>query len=322
MANAPRILIHNDETTALAQALHGRFPQAEVAECTSYEALPAQIAGFRPEIVYSVRFAGTTGFPRDALLGAEGPRWIAIGGAGTDHLGTWDTARTTITNAAGVAADMMAEYVMGGFLHFTLDVDGLQADQRDRLWRARKMRPLRGATLLIVGLGHTGRAIAARAKAFGMHVIGTRATPQPMDNVDAVHAATDLPGLLPLADFVAVATPLTPATKGLIGVAEVAALKPGAVLADVSRGTVVDQGALAGALASGRLTGAVLDVFEVEPLPQKSPLWGLDNVLISPHCSSVYDGWESASFELFLDNLARWLDGKALFNVVDPARGY
>lgn len=322
MTDTPRILLHNDATAALAQALQARFPQAAIAECTSYANLPAKIARFRPDIVYSVRFAGTSGFPREALLGQGGPRWIAIGGAGSDHFGSWDTARTTITNAAGVAADMMAEYVMGGFLHFTLDLHGLQADKHDRLWRARKMRPLRGATLLIVGLGHTGRAIAARAKAFGMHVIGTRAHPQPMDNVDAVHTSAALPSLLPLADFVAVATPLTPATKGLIGPAEVAALKPGAVFADVSRGTIVDQTALAAALQQRQITGAVLDVFEVEPLPQDSPLWDLENVLISPHCSSVYEGWERASFDLFLDNLSRWLDGQPLTNIVDPTRGY
>lgn len=322
MAEFPRILLHNDQTAELAQVLHDRFPQVSVAECNSYAELPDAVAKFRPDIVYSVRFAGTSGFPRAALLGPTGPRWIAIAGAGSDHFGTWDTARTTITNAAGVAADMMAEYVMGGFLHFTLDVAGLQADKRDRHWRARTVRPLRGATLLIVGLGHTGRAIAARAKAFGMHVIGTRAHPCAMENVDAVHAASDLPALLPQADFIAIATPLTPATKGLIGQAEITALKPGAVLADVSRGTVVDQDALAAVLANGKIAGAILDVFEVEPLPHASPLWTLENVVISPHCSSVYDGWERASFELFLDNLSRWLQGRTLLNLVDPKLGY
>jgi phosphoglycerate dehydrogenase-like enzyme len=257
------------------------------------------------------------------LLGPGGPRWIANGGAGTDHLGRWDSARTIVTNAAGVAADMMAEYVIGGFLHFTLDIPGLQSDKARRVWSAaRQVRPLRGKTLLIIGLGHTGRAIAARAKAFGMTVIGTRARPEAMENVDHVHAAAELAYLFPAADFIAVSTPLTPATRGLVDVTAFAAMKRGVILADVSRGSVVVQAALLRALEAGTVAGAILDVFEQEPLPEANPLWDMGNVIISPHCSSVHDGWEGASFDLFLGNLQRWMQGDALVNVVDPDRGY
>jgi phosphoglycerate dehydrogenase-like enzyme len=217
---------------------------------------------------------------------------------------------------------MMAEYVMGGFLHFTLDVRGLQADQSARRWASRMVRPLKGQTLLVVGLGHTGRAIAARAKAFGMHILGTRARPHAMENVDEVHGAGDLANLLPRADFIAVSTPLTDATRGLIGAAEVAIMKPGAVLADVSRGGVIDQHALYAALARGALGGAILDVFDVEPLPEDNPIWALENVIISPHCSAVHEGWEAASFDLFLENLGHFIAGEDLINVVDPQRGY
>ena len=322
MADTPTVLIHNAETGAFAKMLSARFPGVSVVGCSSYEALPGKLAETRPDIVYTVRFAGTPGFPRDALLGEGGPVWVANGGAGTDHFGVWDTARVTVTNAAGVAADMMAEYVFGGFLHFTLGVPGLQADQAGQIWGAHTVRPLKGSTLLVVGLGHTGRAVAARGKAFGMRVLGTRATPAPMDNVDEVHGAGDLAQLLPRADFIAVCTPLTAQTRGAIGPAEFAAMKPGVILADVSRGGVVDQAALRSGLETGPVGAAVLDVFETEPLPSESPLWAMDNVLISPHCSSVYDGWEAASFELFLSNLERWIDGAPLFNVVDPGRGY
>jgi len=232
-------------------------------------------------------------------------------------------ARITVKNAAGVAADMMAEYVMGGLLHFTLDVPGLRRDKAARMWRAeRMMRPLAGQTLLVVGLGHTGRAVAARAKTFGMTVLGTRTRPQHTEHVDEVHASGDLAKLLPRADFIAVATPLIPATRGLIGREEIAAMKPGVILADVSRGGVVDQAALRGALHTGHVAGAALDVFETEPLPEASPLWSLDNVLISQHCSAVHADWEKASFDLFLRNLGRWMHGEDLFNIVDPARGY
>lgn len=322
MVKEMRVLLHNDQTDALAATLSARYRDVRVEGCNSYVDLRDHIAAFCPDAVYSVRFAGTPGFPRDALFGAGGPAWVANGGAGTDHFGVWDARAVTVTNAAGVAADMMAEYVVGAFLHFSLDMKGLQADKAARVWRARKVVPLKGKTLLIVGLGHTGRAIAQRAKAFGMIVLGTRSRPIEMAHVDEVHGAGALSDLLPRADFVALATPLTPQTKGLMGADEIGAMKPGAVLADVSRGGVMDQRALAEALGAGRLGGAALDVFEVEPLPQDSPFWEMENVIVSPHCSSVYDGWEAASFELFLDNLGRFMAGDALVNVVDPVRGY
>ncbi len=322
MTETLRVLLHNDETRNLAAKLRSAFPLADVSECNTYEDLPSRLSQNRPDVVYTVRFAGTTGFPRDPLFAENGPRWVANGGAGTDHFGQWDPARTTVTNAAGVAADMMAEYVIGCFLHFTLNIRQLQADKSGRVWAPRKVTPLKGKTLLIIGLGHTGRAIAARAKAFGMTVLGTRAHPKPMENVDDVKSATELPLLLPRADFIAVSSPLTPRTKGLIGKDEMASMKRGVIFADVSRGTVVDQTALFEALTCGHIAAAALDVFEEEPLPKSSPLWTLENLIISPHCSSVYDGWEDASFDLFLANLERWTDHQPLLNVVDPSRGY
>lgn len=322
MSDTPRIILHNDNTADLARQLLASFPDADFRECNSYEALPSLIDNYGPDIVYSVRFAGTSGFPREALFGPSGPKWIANGGAGTDHYGEWDTTKTTVTNAAGVAADMMAEYVFGGFLHFTLDVTGLQRDKAAKQWNSRTVAPLSGKTLLIVGLGHTGRAIASRAKAFDMCVLGTRATPRAMEHVDEVHPAKDLISLLPRADFIAIATPLTPLTRGIIGKNEIAAMTPGVFIADVSRGGVVDQSSLCAALKSRHVAGAALDVFEVEPLPADSALWELENLIISPHCSSVYAGWEKASFDLFLKNLTGWMKGEELTNIVSPSRGY
>ncbi len=322
MGNLPRIILHSDQPQPLIERLRASHPDANVETCESYAALPDAIATFAPEVLYTVRFAGTAGYPREAVFSKAGPRWIANGGVGTDHFGLWDPRAVTVTNAAGVASDMMAEYILGGFLHFTLDVPGLQADKTTRNWRARRVTPLKGKTLLIIGLGQTGQALALRAKAFGMTVLGTRARPQAVPHVDEVAGPADLPRLLPRADAVAICTPLTAATRSMIGVAEIARMKPGVLFADVSRGGVVDQTALGAALARGHVAGAALDVFEVEPLPPDSPLWEAPNLIISPHCSSVYEGWEMASFDLFLANLRRWIDGKPLENVVDPDRGY
>lgn len=323
MTDARRILVHNDKVDAMVAVLNTRFPQIEARGCDSFAGVKDAVAAFRPDVVYTVRFDSGAPYPRDGLFAPDGPRWIANGGAGTDHFGTWNTDRVTVTNAAGVAADMMAEYVIGGFLHFMLDVPGLQTDKAARVWNKRRIvRPLQRKTLLVVGLGHTGQAVAARAKAFGMHVIGTRSRPQPMDNVDEVHGADRLAALMPRADFIAVATPLTPATRGLIGTAEVAAMKPGVIIADVSRGGVMEAAPILAGLNSGQIAGAALDVFAPEPLPADSPFWEVENLIISPHCSSVSAEWAQASFDLFLRNLEGWLAGKPLFNVVDPARGY
>ena len=322
MRKPTKVLLHNDRTHDLADQLKERFPTIEIGECNTYENLPDVIATFEPDVVYAIRFAGSDGYPGAAFFAENGPRWIANGGAGTDHLGTWDPKRTTVTNAAGVAADMMAEYVLGCFLHFSLDVPGLQADKAARIWRPRFVTPLKGKTILIVGLGHTGRSIAAHAKAFGMTVLGTRMRPTKMDNIDQVYPSDQLLDVLPQADFVAVSTPLTDQTRGLIGQNEIDAMKSGVILADVSRGGVIDQSPLLSALQSGKIAGAGLDVFETEPLPSDSPFWDLNNIILSPHCSAVHDQWEQDSFNLFLNNLQNWENGDPLFNIVDPNRGY
>lgn len=319
----PRVLVHDAAPGPLVAILRERHPDIGIATCSTYAGLAEALARSGARIVYTVRFAGTPGFPSKPLVESGQVRWVAVGGSGTDHLNPWDPARVTVTNSAGVAADMMAEYALGAMLHFNLDVAGLDADRNARAWRKdRKMIPLAGATVLIVGLGKTGAAVARRAKAFGMTVLGVRAQPGPMPDVDEVGPVEALTALGKRADFMVVAVPLTPRTRGLIGREELSALKPGAVLIDVSRGGVVRQAELIEELRTGRLGGAALDVFDTEPLPPENPLWTFDNVILSPHCSSVYEGWEKASMRLFCDNLARWRAGEPLANVVDPLRGY
>ena len=147
-----RILIHNDKTDDMAARLADLMPEVQIATCESYEDLPDLIRDFKPDAAYSICFNGRAGFPRDALLGTDGPKWISVGGSGVDHLAGWDPEAVTVTNSAGVAAPAMAEYAFGSILHFTLDIPGLLADQEEREWRAsRMMSPLRGKTMLIVG---------------------------------------------------------------------------------------------------------------------------------------------------------------------------
>lgn len=321
-ARSPVVLLHTDAPDAAHAIVAAAHPDLTLHTCDTYADLPAKLAETGAEVVYSVRFAGTPGFPRTALLDSAYLRWISVGGSGTDHLAPWDPDRVTVTNAAGVAADMMAEYALGAMLAFSLDLRGFARAQAERRWTAGKVTPIEGRKLLILGLGQTGKAAARRAKAMGMTVLGVRARPQPTNDLDEVHGMEALPALWPRADFVLVSVPLLPSTRGLIGADAFAAMKPGAVLIDVSRGGVCDETALIAALQDGPLKGAALDVFATEPLPADHPLWAMENVILTPHCSSVYDGWAEMSVAMFAENLGRYRRGAALHNIVDPERGY
>ena len=171
-------------------------------------AWPRLIERTQAEIVYSVRFDGTPRFPRSALLESPTVKWVSVGGSGTDHLGPWNPDKVIVTNAAGVAADMMAEYVLGAMLSFSLGLRTFAAHQRARQWTAGSVEPIQGKTLLLLGLGRTGQALARRAKAMGMTTLGVRARPGRREHVDEVHGMDALPELWGRADFIACCVPL------------------------------------------------------------------------------------------------------------------
>lgn len=319
---SPRVLLHTDEPAIGLKLLGAAHPDLSVETCDDYARLPGMLERARPDVVYSVRFAGTPGFPRAAMLDCPSVRWISVGGSGTDHLRPWSEDRVTVTNAAGVAAGMMAQYVLGAMFSFSLGFPGFAAARRARRWGPGGVEPVDGKTVLILGLGKTGQAVAGLSRSLGLEVLGVRAAPRPTEHVDEVHPVGALPRLWGRADFVAVCLPLIDSTRGLIDGQAFAAMKPGAVLIDVSRGGIVVESALLEALDAGRLRGAALDVFEVEPLPQEHPLWAYENVILTPHCSAVYPGWQEKSVQMFCDNLARYRRGEPLENVVPPERGY
>lgn len=318
----PAIILHTDSpgpARAAVALAHGDLP---IHVCDSYQGLAPLVERTSAEVVYSVRFASTPSYPRAALLACPSLRWLSIGGSGTDHIQPWDPKKLTVTNAAGVAAAMMAEYAIGTMLSFALGLRPLASAQSRHHWTAGKVEPIAGRTLLIVGLGHTGRATALKAKALGLTVIGVRARPAPAPGVDEVHGIGALPCLWGRADYILCCVPLLASTRGMVNAEALGAMKPNAVLIDVSRGGVVEEAALLEALRAGRIKGAALDVFTVEPLPPAHPLWDMENVIVTPHCSSVYEGWDIKSVEMFSANLARYRRGEPLENVVDPARGY
>lgn len=321
MSEALRVLLHYDRPELFRDLIAERFPEAQLHCCMTYADLGAALDDFAPQILFCIKFEGRP-YPRDAIMSCGSLEWIANGGVGVDHLAPWNPEQLTVTNAAGVASDMMAEYVIAGMLALSIGIPRFMEYKTARRWRFERVAGVAGKTVAVVGLGRTGQAVARLAKRLDMQVVGTRARPAPTAHVDTVYPADRLHEALAAGDFVVVCAPLLDNTRHLIDAAAFDAMKPAAHLVDVSRGGVVDQSALVDALRSRRIAGAVLDVFEREPLPEDSPLWDLRDVIITPHCSSVYDGWERRAAEMFCDNLERRLAGRPLSNVVDPARGY
>ncbi|MEM7224764.1 MAG: D-2-hydroxyacid dehydrogenase [Pseudomonadota bacterium] len=316
-----RVLLHYDNPEPLAEVLRARFPEAEVQTCDSYDGLDGALQAFQPDALYCIKFENKP-YPRDAVMSCAALRWVGIGGVGVDHVMPWDPERLTVTNSSGVSSQVMASYVIGGILALTLGFPRFMRQQRERLWPLDSVGQVAGKTLCIVGLGQTGQAVAKLAVAHGINVIGIRSRPRETPHVSQVYAADRLIEALGRSDLLVVATPLLDSTRNMIGDQAIAALNPGAIVVDVSRGGVVDSQALIAGLQSGHLGGAVLDVFAPEPMPADCPLWDMENVIVTPHCSAVFDGWELKSVEMFCDNLARWQAGEPLVNVVDPKRGY
>jgi phosphoglycerate dehydrogenase-like enzyme len=214
----------------------------------------------------------------------------------------------------------MAEYTLGWCLWVTQRMDGFRASQRQRRWAPVDPVPLRGQTLCVVGLGDIGRSIAKAARALGMRVIGVTRSGRASRDAVRVYRTAALRTALARADFVVLTLPLSDETRGLVGRAELAALRPTAWLLNLARGPIVDEGALLQALRRRRLGGAVLDVFDTEPLPAAHPLWGFDNVVITPHISGPSTPREIGP--IFNDNLRRYAANRPLRHTVDRARQY
>jgi phosphoglycerate dehydrogenase-like enzyme len=258
---------------------------------------------------------------------APGVRWIHSRAAGLDSVlfPALVESDVPLTNGRGVFSASLAEFAIASLLYFARDFPRLLRNQRRARWEAFEPLDLAGRTLGVVGYGDIGRAVAERAHRLGMRVVALRRRPA-LSRADAwveeTLAADQLLTLMRRADDVVVATPLTEATRGLVGEDAICAMRLGAVFVNLGRGPVVDEAALARALAAGRLRGAALDVFETEPLPAASPLWALDNVLVSPHCADNTPGWLEAAMRAFLANLERFRRGERLLNVVDKRLGY
>ena len=272
-------------------------------------------------------------------------RWVQLPSVGVNQEAgsvTWRRAPgVAVTTASGLASVAMAQYVTASILFHAHRLWRLPAYHAVRDWSLRRaFQPaiLIGGTVGILGYGGVGRRAAHILTALGMRVIAVRRSPgrsateqyrrPQIEALDAGPEPADIRGmdqldwLLSESDYLVSTVPLTPSSRGLISARELALLRPGAVVINVSRGPIIDENALIEGLQSGHLGGASLDVFRVEPLPADSPLWEMPNVMVTPHVSGTHDHVSEYTTDLFLENLARYIDGRPLLNLADRSRGY
>jgi phosphoglycerate dehydrogenase-like enzyme len=278
-----------------------------------------------------VLFAGKIN--RKMAQAAQQLKWIHSWGVGVDRFLTIPEISDSpifITTSRGVAAITIAEHAMVLILLLTRKLKQFILAQNRGVWLQRPndalihpITELKGKTLGIIGLGTIGREIARRAKGFDMKILATKKTTTTLPPfVDELLPHTELKTLLRRSDIVVISAPLTPETKGLIGEAELKAMKPTAYLINIGRGKIIEQATLIKALKEKKIAGASLDVFEVEPLPPESELWGMENVIITPHVAGDTIHYWERTVSIFCDNLRRYLEQRPLINLADKKAGY
>lgn len=314
---APTVVLHHPDADAYTRLLAEHFPKVRAIVAPDLERLRFCIG--KADALFASRF------PVELLDHAKKLRWFQSTRAGVDCIIPIreKVSHITVTNARGIHGDIIADFVMAGITMLHWDFRRFLREQAERKWNPRYVAPLADKTLGVVGLGSIGVTIARRAKSAGMTVVGSKQdVSAPVDGVDQLFASDALEELLPLCDFVVLAVPATPKTLGLMSGARLARMRPNAFLINIARGSVVVEAELIKALSAGTIAGAMLDVFESEPLPPDSPLWAMPNVIATPHVAGSTISYTERMFSIFSGNLQRFLQGRQLMNVVDLKRGY
>ena len=301
------------EREAVAEGLHGAFDRAEIVFGFWGTELSTALGGADGKL--SIQDA------------APHLKWIQLTSAGADRLlnSGFIEGGITVTTVSGLHATPIGEFILTSILMFAKGAPKSMRAQAKHEWARFAPTELYGKTVGIVGFGHIGEEAGRLAKAFGCHVIATKrsATVRTSSaNADEILPASELHDLLRRSDYVVLSMPLTPETRGMIGERELRAMKPTAVLVNIARGPVTMEADLVRALREGWIAGAALDVFDQEPLPADSPLWDMENVVVTPHISGGTEIYNQRAVAIFAANLRRYLAGEPLQNVVDPARGY
>ena len=306
------------------RAVQARYPQVEFVRVTEESDLPAALAD--ADVFFGFHFPSAL-FPTARRL-----RWIHSAAAGVEAnlFPAMVASDVVLTNASGLHAVNIPEHALGMLCALARNLHVAQRLKAERRWdrfaaisAGGGFRQLAGSHLAVLGAGAIGLGLVRLGQGLGMRVRVMRRRPErPIEGTDAVVGPGDLHELLGWADFVVVATPLTPDTHHLIDTRALAAMKSSAYLVNVGRGEIIDDTALIDALRNGAIAGAGLDVFVQEPLPADHPYWTLDNVILTPHVSGYLPDFFARAFEIFLGNLDRFLAGQPLANVVDKRLGY
>ena len=303
------------------ESLREEFPGVEFAFVVSEEEQAREI---KDADVYM-------GMPsREVFVAADHLRWLHCPGTGIDkytEIPELVDSDVVLTNARGPHTAPMADHVMAFCLAFAHKTHKMLFDQQARVWDAGKYHgeqvEMEGATMGILALGGIGQAVAKRANGFGMEVYAVDMKPfPPPAGVKEVWGLDRLDDLLAMSDWFVVTAPYTPDSKGMIGVRELGLMKSSAHLIIISRGGIVDEDALFETLENGRIAGAGIDAFEVEPLTEDSPWWGLDNVIISPHASALTVQMVNGRREIFKENMRRFLANEPFLYVCDKTAGF
>jgi phosphoglycerate dehydrogenase-like enzyme len=301
------------------------FPELRITQRTSYEGIEEYLRD--AEVIFTISLRP------EQFAAATNLRWIHAPTAAVYQLLFAELANSnvTITNSREVHGPVVAEHVVALIFALAKKIPQAALFQQKHIWGQEAIwrdgahpREIADATLGLVGVGSIGRRVAQMASALGMRVIAVREHVEKgsPEGVEAVFPPSAIDEVLKQSDYVVLAAPLIAATHGLINADRLAAMKPGACLINVGRGAQVDEAALVEALRTARIAGAALDVFEREPLPADSPLWSAENLLITPHTAGLTDKLWHRHYELFSDNLRRYLTRQPLCFVVDKQKGY
>ncbi len=289
---------------------------------------PEAFADAAPEATVMLNWSAPRELNRSVFLMAPRLAWVHSRNAGLDSFLFPELVASpvTLTNGSGVFSAPLGEFALAAMLYFAKDLRRMVRNQVAAKWEPFDVMRLAGQTVGIVGYGDIGKEVAWRAKAMGMRVFALkRHPPSPgsdLGPVERMYPSSELIEMISVCDYVVVTAPLTAETLHMIGEAEFAAMKPDAVIINVGRGPVIDEAAMVRALTAGHIKGAGLDVFEHEPLPADSPLYRLENVLVSPHCADNTPDWLDNAMKFFIAQFERFRKGEPLLNVVDKKLGY
>lgn len=251
-------------------------------------------------------------------------KWIHFLSAGVDTLWDWGLEKKDyiFSKSSGVHAQPISDHVMAMALYFSRELGMFEQQKRKKEWKGHPLGELQGMTMGILGMGAIGRACARKANAFGMQVVGAASRPRDMEGIEYVGGPEALEKVLRESDYLVIALPLTGKTHGLIGKKELEKMKKNAVIINIARGEIIKEPDLIECLQVGKIKGAGLDVFAEEPLPETSPLWEMENVLITPHNAGSTPYYMERALEIFLENWEAYREGKPLPTGVDLERGY